>query len=47
MILECSSHGKMKGKRTLNPELLEYHRKFVDMLIDAGVDGIRADVARG
>ncbi len=35
-----------EGKRTLNPELLEYHRKFVDMLIDAGVDGIRADVAR-
>lgn len=35
-----------RGKRTLNPELLEYHRQFVDMLIDAGVDGIRADVAR-
>lgn len=35
-----------EGKRTLNPELLEYHRKFIDMLIDAGVDGIRADVAR-
>ena len=35
-----------EGKRTLNPDLLEYHRKFVDMLIDAGVDGIRADVAR-
>lgn len=35
-----------EGKRTLNPKLLEYHRKFVDMLIDAGVDGIRADVAR-
>ncbi len=35
-----------EGKRTLNPELLEYHRQFVDMLIDAGVDGIRADVAR-
>lgn len=35
-----------EGKRTLNPELLEYHRKFVDMMIDAGVDGIRADVAR-
>lgn len=34
------------GKRTLNPELLEYHRQFVDMMIDAGVDGIRADVAR-
>lgn len=35
-----------EGKRTLNPELLEYHRKFVDMMIDAGADGIRADVAR-
>ncbi|MBO5446967.1 hypothetical protein J6A34_05625 [bacterium] len=35
-----------EGKRTLNPELLEYHRKFVDIMIDAGVDGIRADVAR-
>lgn len=35
-----------EGKRTLNPQLLEYHRKFVDMMIDAGVDGIRADVAR-
>ncbi len=35
-----------EGKRTLNPQLLEYHRQFVDMLIDAGVDGIRADVAR-
>lgn len=35
-----------EGKRTLNPKLLEYHREFVDMMIDAGVDGIRADVAR-
>lgn len=35
-----------EGIRTLNPELLEYHRKFVDMLIDLGVDGIRADVSR-
>ncbi|MBP3820459.1 hypothetical protein J6G99_02310 [bacterium] len=35
-----------EGKRTLNPQLLEYHRQFVDMMIDAGVDGIRADVAR-
>ena len=35
-----------EGKRTLNPELLEYHRKFVDLMIDAGVDGIRADVDR-
>ena len=44
--IRCSSLGKMKEKRTLNPELLEYHRKFVDMMIDAGADGIRADVAR-
>jgi len=35
-----------EGIRTLNPTLLEYYRKFVDMMIDAGVDGIRADVAR-
>lgn len=35
-----------EGIRTLNPELLEYHRKFVDMMIDSGVDGFRADVAR-
>ena len=35
-----------EGKRTLNPELLEYHRKFVDLMIGSGVDGIRADVAR-
>ena len=35
-----------EGKRTLNPKLLEYHKKFVDMCIDLGIDGIRADVAR-
>lgn len=35
-----------EGKRTLNPALLEYHRQFVDLMIDSGVDGIRADVAR-
>ncbi len=35
-----------EGKRILNPKLLEYHKEFVDMMIDAGVDGIRADVAR-
>ena len=35
-----------EGKRTLNPALLEEHRKFIDMCIDAGVDGIRADVSR-
>lgn len=35
-----------EGKRTLNPKLLEYHKNFVDMCIDLGIDGIRADVAR-
>ena len=35
-----------EGKRTLNPALLEEHKKFIDMCIDAGVDGIRADVSR-
>ncbi len=35
-----------EGKRTLNPALLELHKEYVDMCIDAGVDGIRADVAR-
>ena len=35
-----------EGKRTLNPKLLEMHKQFIDMCIDLGVDGIRADVAR-
>jgi len=35
-----------EGKRTLNPKLLELHKQYVDMCIDLGVDGIRADVAR-
>lgn len=35
-----------EGKRTLNPKLLEEHKKFIDMCVDAGVDGIRADVSR-
>ena len=35
-----------EAKRTLNPKLLELHKQFVDMCIDLGVDGIRADVAR-
>lgn len=33
-------------KRILNPALVDYHKKFVDMCIDLGVDGIRADVGR-
>ena len=35
-----------EAKRTLNPNLLELHKQFIDMCIDLGVDGIRADVAR-
>ena len=35
-----------EGKRTLNPKLLEYHKQFIDLCIQAGVDGIRADVSR-
>ena len=37
---------KDEGKRTLNPKLLELHKQFVDMCIDLGIDGIRADVGR-
>ncbi len=33
-------------KRTLNPALLELHKKYVDWCVELGVDGIRADVAR-
>ena len=33
-------------KRELNPELVDLHKKYVDMCIDLGIDGIRADVAR-
>lgn len=32
--------------RVLNVKLLDLHKKFVDMCIELGVDGIRADVAR-
>ena len=35
-----------EGKRTLNPKLLDLHKKYIDMCIDLGIDGIRADVAR-
>ena len=35
-----------EGKRTLNPKLLELHKKYIDFCVDMGVDGIRADVAR-
>lgn len=33
-------------KRILNPKLVDYHKKFIDMCIDLGIDGIRADVGR-
>ncbi len=33
-------------KKILNPALVDYHKKFVDMCIDLGIDGIRADVSR-
>lgn len=37
---------KDSDKRILNDKLLDYHKKFIDMCIDLGVDGIRADVGR-
>lgn len=35
-----------EATRKLNPHLLELHKKYVDMCIDLGFDGIRADVGR-
>lgn len=35
-----------EDKRILNPALVDMHKKYVDMCIDLGVDGIRADVGR-
>ena len=35
-----------ESKRELNPELLNLHKKYVDMCVEMGIDGIRADVAR-
>ncbi|MCR4880731.1 MAG: hypothetical protein K6A44_02105 [bacterium] len=35
-----------KDKKILNQPLLEYHKKFVDLMLECNVDGIRADVAR-
>ncbi len=37
---------KDETKRELNPALIQMHKDFVDMCIDLGVDGIRADVSR-
>ena len=33
-------------KRELNLELVDLHKKYVDMCVELGIDGIRADVAR-
>lgn len=35
-----------EGKRTLNPKLLELHKQYIDMCVELGIDGIRADVSR-
>lgn len=35
-----------EGRRILNPALVNEHKKYVDMCIELGIDGIRADVAR-
>lgn len=35
-----------KDKKVLNKALVDYHKQYVDMCVDLGVDGIRADVAR-
>ncbi len=35
-----------EANRKLNPHLLELHKKYVDMCVDFGLDGIRADVGR-
>lgn len=40
------SPWKDETKRELNPALLQMHKDYVDMCIDLGVDGIRADVSR-
>lgn len=37
---------KDETKKELNPALFDMHKKFVDMCVDFGFDGIRADVAR-
>ena len=35
-----------EDNKVLNKALYDYHKKFVDMCIDLGIDGIRADVGR-
>ena len=35
-----------EDRRILNRALMDYHKKFIDMCINLGIDGIRADVGR-
>ncbi|MFA6989330.1 MAG: hypothetical protein WC197_04605, partial [Candidatus Gastranaerophilaceae bacterium] len=35
-----------KDHKVLNKALVDYHKKYVDMCLNLGIDGIRADVAR-
>jgi glycosidase len=35
-----------KDKKILNKAVVDYHKKFVDLMLECNVDGIRADVAR-
>ncbi len=35
-----------KDNKILNKQLVDYHKKFVDLMLECNVDGIRADVAR-
>lgn len=37
---------KDETKKELNPDLVDLHKKYVDMCVDFGFDGIRSDVAR-
>lgn len=37
---------KNKDTRELNPDLIQLHKDFIDMCVEVGVDGIRADVGR-
>lgn len=37
---------KDETKKELNPGLVDLHKKYVDMCLDLGFDGIRADVSR-
>jgi len=35
-----------EGRRILNPALVDIHKQYIDMCVELGIDGIRADVAR-